>query len=117
MHSDLHPFWPVSTANPLLAVVGIGYLHGLCVVSGLAGAVILGIPYIWHERLAEQPMKLPIPPQGHRSIIKTPWACGGPAGFRHTGHGCKPFPSVCGYTGSGDSMEGFVGQGAANQFR
>jgi Predicted membrane-bound metal-dependent hydrolase (DUF457). len=45
MHSDLQPFWPVSAANPLLAVMGLGYLHVLCVVSGVAGAAILGIRF------------------------------------------------------------------------
>jgi len=45
MHTDLRPFWPFSTANPLLAVMGLGYLHLFCVGSGIVGAVILMIRF------------------------------------------------------------------------
>jgi membrane-bound metal-dependent hydrolase YbcI (DUF457 family) len=45
MHSDLQPFWPVSAADPLFAAIGLGYLHLLCVASGIAGVAILAIRY------------------------------------------------------------------------
>ena len=43
MHSDLEPFWPVSAANPLLDVIGLGSLHLVCVAAGIVGAAILEI--------------------------------------------------------------------------
>jgi membrane-bound metal-dependent hydrolase YbcI (DUF457 family) len=43
MHSDLQPFWPVSAANPFLAAVSLGYLHALCLASGIAGIAILAV--------------------------------------------------------------------------
>ena len=71
MHSDLKPFWPVSTANPFLASVSLGYLHLLCLASGVAGVIILAV----RSRLAGMsnlPIKLTIPPQGNRSTIEGP---------------------------------------------
>jgi membrane-bound metal-dependent hydrolase YbcI (DUF457 family) len=54
MHSDLKPFWPLSMANPFLASLGLGYLHVLCFVSGVAGVIILAVRSIWQGRLANQ---------------------------------------------------------------
>jgi membrane-bound metal-dependent hydrolase YbcI (DUF457 family) len=39
MHSDLQPFWPVSSRNPFLAVISVSNLHLLCVLSGVLGAL------------------------------------------------------------------------------
>ena len=41
MHSDLQPFWPFSSANPLLLLVGPGILHGGCFIAGALGFGIL----------------------------------------------------------------------------
>ena len=41
MHSDVHPFWPVTVANPFLGLLDLGLLHGLCVVSGFLGLGIM----------------------------------------------------------------------------
>jgi hypothetical protein len=41
MHFDMAPFAPISEANPLLRLVSVGWLHVLCVASGLVGAVVL----------------------------------------------------------------------------
>lgn len=41
MHSDLQPFWPVSTANPFLATVSVGCLHAICLMSGIVGLALL----------------------------------------------------------------------------
>jgi membrane-bound metal-dependent hydrolase YbcI (DUF457 family) len=50
MHADLKPFWPASAANPFLAAVSMGYLHVLCLASGVAGVGIL----IVRSRLAQK---------------------------------------------------------------
>ena len=40
MHSDLHPFNPISLHNPFLGWVSIITLHKLCLYSGVVGALI-----------------------------------------------------------------------------
>ncbi len=39
MHRDARPFWPMTAANPMLGVVGLGTLHLACVLLGLAGLI------------------------------------------------------------------------------
>ena len=41
MHFDMAPFAPISSANPLLRFVSVGWLHVFCIASGLVGAVVL----------------------------------------------------------------------------
>ena len=41
MHTDIRPFAPWSDANPLLHVINLGFLHLLCLLSGMLGAGIL----------------------------------------------------------------------------
>ena len=42
MHSDLQLFYPfLSIHNPLLRLISVGHLHGLCVVMGMAGLASL----------------------------------------------------------------------------
>jgi len=43
MHTDLRPLVPWSDANPFLGAIGVGTLHGACVVAGLVGAAMAGI--------------------------------------------------------------------------
>ena len=45
MHVDLKPFWPFSMANPFLNLIEVQYLHLVCVLSGVAGAILLVIRY------------------------------------------------------------------------
>lgn len=40
MHLDLRPFYPVTAVNPMLGVISNASLHGLCVLSGLVGAMV-----------------------------------------------------------------------------
>ena len=39
MHFDMAPLAPISSANPLLRLVPVGWLHVFCIASGLFGAV------------------------------------------------------------------------------
>ena len=41
MHSDVHPLWPVSAANPLFALVGLGAVQVGCVLAAVAGVACL----------------------------------------------------------------------------
>jgi hypothetical protein len=47
MHRDLKPLYPFSQANALLGLMSIEALHGLCIGSGLIGAVIF---WMWERR-------------------------------------------------------------------
>lgn len=40
MHSDMAPWWPLATGNPLLGLVDIDHLHIACVVCAFVGAPI-----------------------------------------------------------------------------
>ena len=40
MHSDMHPWWPFSTANGLLHIIPLGYLHLACLAAGILGLLI-----------------------------------------------------------------------------
>jgi hypothetical protein len=37
MHSDIEPFKPWSTQNPLYGLLGLSTLHALCIMFGIAG--------------------------------------------------------------------------------
>jgi len=41
MHGDVMPFWPLTRANPLHGMLGLGWLHWGCVAAGVAGAILL----------------------------------------------------------------------------
>ena len=41
MHHDVHPFWPLTDANPLLSAVSLRALHLWCFATGVLGAGIL----------------------------------------------------------------------------
>lgn len=41
MHDDIKPLSPFTDANVLLGIISIGWLHTICIFSGLAGAVFL----------------------------------------------------------------------------
>ena len=41
MHSDVQPFWPFSTNNPFLGLIGTASLHYGCLLAGAIGALIL----------------------------------------------------------------------------
>jgi membrane-bound metal-dependent hydrolase YbcI (DUF457 family) len=41
MHSDMQPFWPLTSSNPLLCVISVGALHVVCLVLGFFGIVLL----------------------------------------------------------------------------
>ena len=41
MHSDMVPWWPIASGNPLLGAIGLGQLHVACLAAGVAGALAL----------------------------------------------------------------------------
>jgi membrane-bound metal-dependent hydrolase YbcI (DUF457 family) len=43
MHDDIRPFLPFTSANPLHLAMGLGPLHLLCILSGVAGVALLAI--------------------------------------------------------------------------
>jgi len=43
MHQDVRPFWPWTTANPLLDVVSLTTLLNGCVIAGLIGFILVAI--------------------------------------------------------------------------
>ena len=43
MHADIAPLAPLTSANALLGAVGLGVLHGACLLAGLVGLAVLGI--------------------------------------------------------------------------
>ncbi|HVG78183.1 MAG TPA: hypothetical protein VNF03_08585 [Patescibacteria group bacterium] len=58
MHFDMDPMAPISSANPLLRVVSIGWLHVFCVASGLVGAVVL-VSLFWLRGKSSGPAESP----------------------------------------------------------
>ncbi|MEO8671010.1 MAG: metal-dependent hydrolase [Tahibacter sp.] len=49
MHADMHPWWPLSNANPLLDIISIEQLHGLCLAFGALGGAVLALR-AWRQR-------------------------------------------------------------------
>jgi membrane-bound metal-dependent hydrolase YbcI (DUF457 family) len=45
MHADVRPFWPLSSHNPLLRIIGLGSLHLFCVVAGFFGLMIVAFQW------------------------------------------------------------------------
>lgn len=43
MHSDMSPWWPFSSGNPLLGSISIDQLHSICFLAGAVGFIGLGI--------------------------------------------------------------------------
>jgi hypothetical protein len=41
MHPAVRPLWPFSGGNPMQGMVGLGALHGGCVVTGIIGILLL----------------------------------------------------------------------------
>ena len=41
VHSDITPFWPVTTANPLHGLLGWEATHGVCVLAGVVALAVL----------------------------------------------------------------------------
>lgn len=56
MHSDVLPLSPFSTANPMLHLVSLPWLHLLCLALGVIGAIVLCLkvpptdPAAWQPR-------------------------------------------------------------------
>ena len=48
MHSDVEPFFPVST-NPILGVISVGALHKLCFYSGAIGGILYFAIHAWRR--------------------------------------------------------------------
>lgn len=42
MHQDVRPFWPLTSANPLLGAVGLNTLLDACVIAGMLGLIMIG---------------------------------------------------------------------------
>jgi hypothetical protein len=42
MHADLHPFAPLTHANPMLSLISISALHWACLVAGVIGLIAFG---------------------------------------------------------------------------
>jgi len=51
MHSDVEPFSPLATGNPLLGLIGVGALHLWCATAGLVAVGIL-MARAWHRKRA-----------------------------------------------------------------
>lgn len=49
MHYDMHPFRPLTAANPLLGLLSLDALHLLCVLTGAVGILLLCRPRIWRR--------------------------------------------------------------------
>ena len=58
MHFDIEPLAPISSANPLLRLVSIGWLHVFCVASGLVAAVVL-LGHFWLRGKSSGPAESP----------------------------------------------------------
>ena len=58
MHFDMAPLAPIGSGNPLLRLVSVGWLHGLCVASGLVGAVVL-LGLFWRRGKSSEPARSP----------------------------------------------------------
>lgn len=43
MHADLQPFAPWNIDNPMLAVISVTYLHWLCLIAAVLGAILYPI--------------------------------------------------------------------------
>lgn len=43
MHSDMRPFWPLTSKNPLLLLIDIDHLGLLCVLLGIAGGIAISV--------------------------------------------------------------------------
>jgi len=43
MHKDMSPLWPFATGNAVLAAMPIGWLHVLCLASGLVGGLLIAM--------------------------------------------------------------------------
>ena len=41
IHGDMQPFWPLTSSNLLLGLIGVGALHIVCLVLGFFGIVLL----------------------------------------------------------------------------
>ncbi len=50
MHSDMVPWWPIASGNPLLCAIGLGQLHLACLVAGTVGALALAFKAKAKER-------------------------------------------------------------------
>jgi uncharacterized membrane protein YeaQ/YmgE (transglycosylase-associated protein family) len=43
MHSDISPWWPISSGNKLLGLVSPNTIHMSCVISGVLGAIVCAV--------------------------------------------------------------------------
>jgi hypothetical protein len=46
MHRDMSPFNPITQTNPTLHLINAGSLHGLCMLFGIMGVVVLFIGWV-----------------------------------------------------------------------
>ncbi len=49
MHADMRPWWPFGADNGLLHAIPLGWLHLLCLGSGLVGGMILVTVFAWNK--------------------------------------------------------------------
>jgi len=49
MHFDMRPFAPFTQSNPLLGLLTLQGLHLLCLLSGVAGLLLLVRPSLWRR--------------------------------------------------------------------
>lgn len=54
MHADAEPFAPLTSANPLLRLVSVRRLHGLCLGAGGLAAIGLAVRWFAATRTAER---------------------------------------------------------------
>jgi len=54
MHSDMHPFAPLSKVNGLLYIISIERLHQVCVASAVLGGMVLSVLLIRRKMSVER---------------------------------------------------------------
>lgn len=50
MHGDMHPFAPLTAANPILGAMSLEALHIFCVATGMAGVGVFAATTAWSAR-------------------------------------------------------------------
>lgn len=59
MHRDIQPLVPFDRSNPILGLISLSALHGLCVVCGLVGLVVMASRWLVQSQSNERPPEAP----------------------------------------------------------
>jgi len=52
MHRDMTPFAPLTSSNPMLDLIGIGFLHLMCFGLGVIGVLVIALRTVTDDRSA-----------------------------------------------------------------